>query len=104
LKRVFESLVFESWALNRRGPGNRIQKGGGIMIDSNQNEFAGATPVSDTSASWNWLRDRVRTGQIDSLNTWIADDLLELEAVYDGWVTAKSRQLALSSELRSSRS
>jgi len=74
------------------------------MIDSNQNEFAGATPVSDTSASWNWLKDRVRTAQIESLDTWIADDLLELETVYDSWVTEKSRQLALKSELRSSRS
>ena len=74
------------------------------MIDSNQNEFAGATPVSDTPANWNWLKDRVQTTQIESLDAWIADDLLELEAIYDGWVTEKSRQLALKSELRSSRS
>ncbi len=74
------------------------------MIDSNQNEFAGATPVSDTSATWNWLKDRLQTVQIDALDSWIADDLLELEAVYDGWVTEKSRELALKSELRSSRS
>jgi len=74
------------------------------MIDSNQNEFAGATPVSDTCASWNWLKGRVQTAQIDSLDTWIVDDLLELEAVYESWITEKSRQLALQNELRSSRS
>lgn len=74
------------------------------MIDSNPNESAGTTPVSDSLANWNWLKDRLASVCLDKLDDWVEDELLELEGQYAGWVTAKSHQLALQSELRDSRS
>ncbi len=74
------------------------------MIDSNPNEFAGTTPVSDGLANWNWLKDRLQTSRLDKLDIWVEEELLVLEGKYAGWVTNKSRQLALQSELRDSRS
>ncbi len=74
------------------------------MIDSNQNEFAGAMPASESPANWSWLIERVPTGGLLNLDNWLADQLLELEAICDDWVTPKSQMLALQNELRDSRS
>lgn len=82
--------------------GNEIK--GGTMIDSNQNDFAGAVPVSSSPANWNWLKDRVQASVLEPLQDWFDTQLAELESDYEGWVTAKSLQLALRSELRESRS
>ena len=74
------------------------------MIDSNQNEFAGAIPDSELPANWNWLIERVPTGGLETLDDWMTDQLLELEASCEDWVTPKSRMLAMQKELRDSRS
>jgi hypothetical protein len=76
---------------------------GGTMIDSNQNEFAGAMPISESPANWSWLIERVPLRRLKDLDNWLDDQLQELEAGYVEWVTPKSRQLALRSELRDSR-
>ncbi len=73
------------------------------MIDSNQNEFAGSMPVSESAPNWNWLKDRLPSGELESSHHWLDDQLMELEASYAGWMTPKSRQLALQSEFRESR-
>ena len=74
------------------------------MIDSNQNDFAGAMPTSESPANWSWLMERLPPSELVNLDNWLADQLLELEANCEDWVTPKSRQLALRSELRDSRS
>ena len=89
---------------HRAQGGKQNSKKGGTMIDSNPNEFAGTTPVTDGLANWNWLKERLQTAQLDRLDDWLEEELLGLEADYAGWVTGKSRQLALQNELRSSRS
>lgn len=81
----------------------RLKKKGGIMIDSNQSEFAGATPENASLANWNWLKDRVQKSGFDPFHDWLEDQLLDLEANYEGWVTSKSRKLAVQTEIRSSR-
>jgi hypothetical protein len=73
------------------------------MTDSNQNEFAGAVPLTGSPANWNWLRDRLPSCGLENLHNWMDDRLLELEASYEDWVTSKSRRRALQSELRDSR-
>ena len=73
------------------------------MIDSNQNDFAGAMPVNESPANWNWLIERVSSCSREILDSWLEDQLLVLEASCEDWVTPKSRQLALRSELRDSR-
>jgi hypothetical protein len=92
------------WLRIRRGPGNRLSNKGGIMIDSNQNEFAGAMPVSESPANWNWMKERVQSCELENLHVWMRDQLLAIEDNYAGWVTEKSRQLALQGVLRDSRS
>ena len=73
------------------------------MIESDQNEFAGAMPISESAANWNWLIERVPSGGLKNLDSWLMDQLLELEVSCEEWVTPKSRQLALQRELRNSR-
>lgn len=73
------------------------------MIDSNQNEFAGATPTSKPLASWDWLKERVPTSRLEDLDHWLDEQLVELEGSYEHWMTSKSIKLALQSELRDSR-
>jgi hypothetical protein len=73
------------------------------MIDSNQNDFAGAVPDSESPANWNWLIERVPSVGLELLDDWLADQLLELEASCEDWMTPKSRTLALQKELRDSR-
>jgi len=74
------------------------------MIDSNQNEFAGAMPTSESPANWSWLIERLPSAGLENLDNWLTDQLLELEASCEDWVTPKSRTLALQNELRDSRS
>ena len=73
------------------------------MIDSNQNEFAGSMPVSELAPNWNWLKERLPSSELENSHHWLDDQLLDLEANYADWVTAKSRQTALQSEFRESR-
>ncbi len=91
------------WWQKKGGPVNRVIKGG-TMIDSNQNEFAGAMPASESAANWSWLIERLPTMPLEILDSWLTDQLVELEADCDDWVTPKSQMLALQNELRDSRS
>ncbi len=74
------------------------------MIESNQNDFAGAVPVSEPQANWNWMKERVPSSGLEDLNSWLEDQLSVLEASCEDWVTPKSLQLAQQKELRDSRS
>ncbi len=74
-----------------------------MMIDSNPNEFAGAMPVSESAANWNWLQERLQVATLEAFDLWMDDQLAELELGYEAWATDKSRELALKSELRASR-
>ena len=74
------------------------------MIDSNQNEFAGAMPASESPANWNWLIERLPIEGLEDFDDWMVDQLSELEAECASWVTPKSRTLALQNALRDSRS
>jgi hypothetical protein len=87
-----------------RRTGKPVTTKGGTMIDSNQNEFAGAIPDSGSPASWKWLIERVPTSGLAILDDWMTDQLLELEASCEDWMTPKSRILAMQKELRDSRS
>ncbi len=65
------------------------------MIDSNPNEFAGAVPVSDSAANWDWLKERLQVATLEAFDLWLDDQLADLELGYEDWATEKSRELAL---------